>query len=199
MPVPHHQEAARAARRRALLEAGVSPLLSVRPWAEIRMADVAAEAGVSRQTLYAEFGSREGLARAYVASEAERFLGMVDASLDAHPTDAVAAMRAALETFLTAARQGGLLTAVVARGGNEELLALLTTQGGDVVDGATERLVRYFSRHWPGADQATVRVGARNLVRLALSHATLPEAEPEETAEVVTGLFAPYLRSLTGA
>ncbi len=199
MPVPRHQEAARAARRRALLETGVSPLLSERPWSEIRMADVAAAAGVSRQTLYAEFGTREGLARAYVAAEAERFLAMVDASLAAHPTDAVAAMRAALGTFLTAARRGGLLTVVVSGAGNEELLALLTTQGGDVVDVATDRLVRYFTRFWPGADREEARLGARNLVRLALSHATLPEAEPAVTADVVTRLFAPYLRSLTGA
>ncbi|MGQ5228634.1 helix-turn-helix domain-containing protein, partial [Streptomyces sp. yara] len=40
-----------------------------RPWSAVRMVDVAAAAGVSRQTLYNEFGSKDGLARALVRRE----------------------------------------------------------------------------------------------------------------------------------
>ena len=42
------------------------------------MVDVAAAAGVSRQTLYNEFGSKEGLARALVRREADGYLAGVD-------------------------------------------------------------------------------------------------------------------------
>ncbi len=38
------------------------------------MVDVAAAAGVSRQTLYNEFGSKDGLARALVRREADGYL-----------------------------------------------------------------------------------------------------------------------------
>src|ERR1700683_4995997 len=50
--------AARELLRNTLLD-GARDELQRRPWAEITMADIAATAGVSRQTLYKEFGSRE--------------------------------------------------------------------------------------------------------------------------------------------
>ena len=51
---------------------------AARPWPAVRMVDVAAAAGVSRQTLYNEFGSKEGLARALVRRETDRYLDGVD-------------------------------------------------------------------------------------------------------------------------
>jgi AcrR family transcriptional regulator len=45
------------------------------------MVDVAATAGVSRQTLYNEFGSKDGLARALVRREADAYLAGVDGAL----------------------------------------------------------------------------------------------------------------------
>ncbi|MEU8699592.1 helix-turn-helix domain-containing protein [Streptomyces sp. NPDC048680] len=51
--------------REALLDAAHAAL-TTRPWPTVRMVDVAAAAGISRQTLYNEFGSKDGLARALV-------------------------------------------------------------------------------------------------------------------------------------
>ncbi|MGW6418695.1 TetR/AcrR family transcriptional regulator [Streptomyces sp. NPDC055055] len=59
--------------RDALLDAALAALTH-RPWSAIRMADLAAAARVSRQTLYNEFGSKEGLARALVRREADAYL-----------------------------------------------------------------------------------------------------------------------------
>ena len=42
------------------------------------MAEVARAAGVSRQTLYKEFGTRQEFAQAFVLREADRFLGDVE-------------------------------------------------------------------------------------------------------------------------
>lgn len=66
--------------REALLNAAFSAL-DRRPWAGVRMVDVAAAAGVSRQTLYNEFGSKDGLARALVRREAEAYLRGVEQAL----------------------------------------------------------------------------------------------------------------------
>ncbi|MFF0741485.1 TetR/AcrR family transcriptional regulator [Streptomyces sp. NPDC004111] len=63
--------------REALLDAAYTSL-AVRPWSAVRMVDVAAAAGVSRQTLYNEFGSKDGLARALVRREADGFFAGVD-------------------------------------------------------------------------------------------------------------------------
>ena len=45
--------------------------LGRKSWADVTMADVATAAGVSRQTLYNEFGSRQKLAEALVVREIE--------------------------------------------------------------------------------------------------------------------------------
>ncbi|GGT39534.1 TetR/AcrR family transcriptional regulator [Streptomyces purpureus] len=63
--------------REALLNAALAALATL-PWSGVRMVDVAARAGVSRQTLYNEFGSKEGLARALVRREADAYLYGVD-------------------------------------------------------------------------------------------------------------------------
>ncbi|MEV5593066.1 TetR/AcrR family transcriptional regulator [Streptomyces sp. NPDC052496] len=66
--------------RESLLDAAYAAL-AVRPWAGVRMVDVAAEAGVSRQTLYNEFGSKEGLARALIRRETEGYVAGVTRAL----------------------------------------------------------------------------------------------------------------------
>lgn len=58
------------AGRESLLQAAEAAL-SARPWPAVRMVEVAAAAGVSRQTLYNEFGGKEGLGRALVRRAAE--------------------------------------------------------------------------------------------------------------------------------
>ncbi|MEU6878118.1 TetR/AcrR family transcriptional regulator [Streptomyces sp. NPDC046712] len=63
--------------REALLDAALAALAGL-PWSAVRMVDVASAAGVSRQTLYNEFGSKEGLARALVRREADAYLHGVD-------------------------------------------------------------------------------------------------------------------------
>ncbi|AEW96434.1 MULTISPECIES: TetR/AcrR family transcriptional regulator [Streptomycetaceae] len=70
------------AARELLLQAALTAL-STRPWGQVRMVEVAAEAGVSRQTLYNEFGSKDGLARALGRREAETFLGGFERTLAA--------------------------------------------------------------------------------------------------------------------
>jgi AcrR family transcriptional regulator len=70
------------AARESLLDAAYTALAR-RPWAAVRMVDVAAAAGVSRQTLYNEFGSKEGLGRALVRREADEYLAGVERALSA--------------------------------------------------------------------------------------------------------------------
>ncbi|MFE7396560.1 TetR/AcrR family transcriptional regulator, partial [Streptomyces sp. NPDC057557] len=66
--------------RDALLDAALSALAGL-PWSAVRMVDVASAAGVSRQTLYNEFGGKDGLGRALVRSAADRYLAGVDRAL----------------------------------------------------------------------------------------------------------------------
>ncbi|MFC7304941.1 TetR/AcrR family transcriptional regulator [Streptomyces monticola] len=77
------------AARDSLLDAAYTSL-SRRPWSGVRMVDVAAVAGVSRQTLYNEFGSKEGLARSLVRREIDSYLAGVDRALSEGGLPAVA-------------------------------------------------------------------------------------------------------------
>src|ERR1700722_3127505 len=94
--------AARELLRDTLLDAAHDEI-ERRSWAEITMADVARRAGVSRQTLYKEFGSREQFAQALVLREGDRLLRAVEEAVLARLEDPAAALSAAFEVFLSAA------------------------------------------------------------------------------------------------
>jgi AcrR family transcriptional regulator len=194
---PTYAEQARALLRDILLDAA-GDLMRERGWSEVTMADVAAAAGVSRQTLYHTFGSRSDVAQAYVLREADRFVSSVEAALRAHAADPRRALAAALEVFLTAAEGHPLIRAIVSEG--DELLALVTTRGGPVLGLAADRLAAVLSAIWTEVDSATVNRVADCVVRLAISHATLPGGPPETTAAAIGEVLGPYLeRVVAGA
>jgi len=131
--------AARQLLRETLFNAARDELQQ-RSWSEITMADVAAAAGVSRQTLYKEFGSRDEFAQAFVIQEGERFLDGVEAAVREHLDDPRAAINAALETFLRAAGEDPLVRILLSDDGAGGMLPFVTTQGVPVVHWATARL-----------------------------------------------------------
>ncbi|SDN70406.1 transcriptional regulator, TetR family [Streptomyces sp. cf386] len=99
------------AARESLLDAAYTALAR-RSWSAVRMVDVAAAAGVSRQTLYNEFGSKEGLARALVRREADGYLAGVDRALATH-SDARERLTATAEWTAGLARDNALVRAML--------------------------------------------------------------------------------------
>jgi AcrR family transcriptional regulator len=192
-PRPTFAQAARTLLRTTLLDAA-SHLLIEYGWSDISMATIAARAGVSRQTLYNEFGSREEFAQAFALREADMFLTAVEDSIAAHPDDPHVALRSAFECFLRRAQENPLVRAVLVRGpGSDDLLAMFTTRGGPVLALATERLTRAIKSHWTASDEVDVRVVAEVLVRLAISHATLPTGSTEDAVESISVLIGPFV------
>ncbi|MFF9087066.1 TetR/AcrR family transcriptional regulator [Streptomyces sp. NPDC014991] len=110
------------AARESLLDAAYTALTR-RPWSAVRMVDVAVSAGVSRQTLYNEFGSKEGLARALVRREADGYLAGVERALGsaAEPRDR---LTATAEWTAVAARENALVRAMLTGCWTERLPAL---------------------------------------------------------------------------
>jgi len=190
---PSFAAASRDLLRETVLDA-VGRLAAERPWSEVKMADVAEAAGVSRQTLYNSFGSRQEMAQAYVLREADNFLVAVTAAVHANAPDARAALRGALEIFLTAAETHPVIRSVVASDAvGDELLPLLTTRGGPLVTEITDRLAELFTQIWSGVPEPDIRMVADTLVRLAISHAALPSAPPAQTAEDVAQVLGPAI------
>ena len=192
-----YPQAARQLLRETLLAAARDEVQQ-RPWSEITMGEIAAAAGVSRQTLYKEFGSRDEFAQALVIHEGERFLDAVDASVREHLDDPRAAVRAALETFLRTAGEDPLVRILLSDDGTAGLLPFVTTQGAPVVQWATARLTMTIEEGWPQAPPPKARLLAESLVRLAISHVTAPGEPPEAIAASIGELLGPFIDEALG-
>jgi AcrR family transcriptional regulator len=185
--------AAKQLLRDTLLDAA-DALLDERPWAKISMGEVARGAGVSRQTLYNEFGGRKEFAEALLIREAERLLAGPEREIAAHPDDARAAITGALRTFLEAAAHNRLVESMTSET-DDGLLALVTTQDA-VVAAATERLAAHIGRIWPDVDARDARRLTETVVRLGISHAALPSGSPAQTARAIAAVIGPHLDEL---
>src|ERR1044072_2663272 len=120
-------------------------------WSEITMADIASAAGVSRQTLYKEFGSRDEFAQAFVIHEGERFLDGVEAAVREHLDDPRAAGGAALGVSRRSSGEDPLCRILLSDYGTGGMLPFVTTQGMPVVHWATARLTATIEEGWPEA------------------------------------------------
>lgn len=192
-----YQEAARELLRQTVFDAAREQL-GQQPWSEITMADIASGAGVSRQTLYNEFGNRNEFGFAFVIHEAERFMDGVENAVREHLDSPREAVRAALRLFLATAGDDPLIRILLSDDGTGGMLPFVTTQGLPVVQWATTRLAGVIAEGWPEAGETDVQVLAESLVRLAISYVTTPGDAPEETAATVAELLGPFIDKALG-
>jgi len=190
--------AARELLRNTLLDAACDQLRT-RRWADVTMADIAIAAGVSRQTLYKEFGSRDEFAQVLVMREAERFLAAVEQAVRSNREQPAEAIEAAFDVFLQAAAENALVHTIVEGDGAEELLALFTTHGKPLVESATERVGAVIRSGWPLVQSADAEILSECLVRLAISYAALPKGPASMSAASVARLLGPYVEQLVRA
>jgi AcrR family transcriptional regulator len=192
-----YAEAARELLRQTLFDAARDQL-EARPWSQVTMSDIAAAAGVSRQTLYKEFGNRSEFGMALTIHEGERFLDAVEAAVLAHTDDPRAAIHAALELFLRTAGEDPLIRMLLSDDGSGGMLPFVTTQGLPVVAWATLRLSTVVEQGWPQAPKDDVKLLAEALVRLAISYITNPSETPGSTAVSVAELLGPFIDRALG-
>lgn len=195
-PTPYPQ-AARELLRQTLFGAAREQLAE-RSWSQITMSDIAAAAGVSRQTLYNEFGNRNEFGLAFVINEGERFLAEVEAGVKRHLDDPRAAVGAALELFLRTAGEDPLIRTLLSDDGTGGMLPFVTTQGVPVVQWATARLGAVIEEGWPQAPKDDVMLLSETLVRLAISYVTTPSESPGSTASSVADLLGPFIDRALG-
>ncbi|WP_101256949.1 TetR/AcrR family transcriptional regulator [Streptomyces barkulensis] len=192
--------------RQALLRAARAELHD-RPWPRVRMVEVAAAAGFSRQTLYSEFGSKDGLGAALVARELEVLLDrsaraarLAARSASGPATDPVAGCAAAAVSVVRAACRDPLVRAALtgcwdsrlpppgpeadrAAAGLRDRTAAALVSAGATADGATG----------PAALRHACEVG----LRLALSYVVAPcDGPPEATEEAAGTHVTQVLRAL---
>ncbi|MCW2764659.1 MAG: transcriptional regulator, TetR family [Nocardioides sp.] len=165
-------------------------------WSQVTMAKLGDLVGVSRQTVYNELGTKSGLAEAMISQELDRFLGVVSDAFDEHPTDLVAAIRAASRAVLEHAQDNQLLHAVVSatHGADTELLPLLTTHADSLLLAAKVVISERIAPYDLDLDAAHLDAAIDMVVRVVLSHVMQPTAAPADTAESIAWISARVLR-----
>jgi AcrR family transcriptional regulator len=189
-----YQTAARTLLRATVLTA-VDDLARSRGWSATTMSDVAAAAGVSRQTLYNEFGSRPALVEAYITREIETLITHVTEAVRANADDAHRALRIAFDMFLKLASDEPVVQVIASGAEGGELHRMLAGLGQSL---AADRIAHLIPEVWPQVGAADARLLADSLVRLAISHALLPGSDPETTARDVGRMFGPFVDELLG-
>lgn len=183
--------------REALLDAAYAVAVAG-GWDKVRMADVAASAGVSRQTLYYEFGSKDRLAEAVAMREAQRFMAGAEAARVGHEGTPAEAIAAAAEYTLTSAAGNPLLKTVLTDH-TSALLPFLTTRAGHILDAARDHTAAYLRAHWPDLPAEEVALVAETVNRLTISHLVLPSGRPDQVARDIAHLVDRLLPGRTTA
>jgi AcrR family transcriptional regulator len=166
-------------------------------WAGVTMGKLAERVGVSRQTVYNEVGSKPQLAEEMVLAELAKFLAVVDDAFDRHPTDLVAAIRAASRGVLELAGDNAQLQAVVSAsyGAETELLPLLTTRNDALMLAASQTVRARVDAYGIDLDGRQLDAAIDMVVRLVLSHVVHPVAAPVDTADDIAWIASRTLRS----
>jgi len=193
-PLPY-ATAARTLLRDTILRA-TDELVAERSWAKVTMAEVARAAGVSRQTVYNEFGNRSDLALAYASWTGDQLLDEVERCVAEHRDDLQEACVAAFAVFLDLGADHPLVRSINASGDGGDLAAVIARDGVSVFEGATVRLAEIVGRTWPGIPPDAVAAVSEVLVRLAVSHLIQPATSSEAAAAQVVAVLGPYLARL---
>ena len=151
----------------------------------LSVGDVAKRAGLSRQTLYKHFSSREDLIAQTVLREAGR---LVEGVLEAAETeeDPARALELTVVEALERVRSHPLLDRLLATE-PESLLPLLVDGDGSVLAALDLICRQVIEGRLPGLSEAQTRGGADLLSRLLVSYAMRPPSEePAVTARFVS-------------
>ena len=194
MSQPPFRETVRTMLRDRLLDAAGAAFRE-QGWRRLTMAKIADRAGVSRQTVYNEFGTKQQMAEQLIMREVETFLTVVRDQFEGED-EFVPAVRAAVEGALLTAERNALLRSVLQSdaNGDAELLPFIV-QSQWLVDRATtffvELVVGRFADLPVPPDRLVVAL--ESVVRLVLSHVTRPSRSPSETADDLAFIVAAVL------
>lgn len=181
-------------RERAL--AAAEEQLVAGGWESVRVGAVASAAGVSRPTIYAEFGNKDGLGLALVLRETDRFLDGIDARLSRHVDDPVKAMRTAIAYALSESRRSPILRTVLTTTNHQSdsFLPLLTTRSEPLLQRVTEVIAIWWQRSFPHAYFERTPESIEMIVRVVVSHVMMPGSSARKLPDRITRMASAVLR-----
>jgi AcrR family transcriptional regulator len=185
-----YAEASRVLLRDSILD-GMRELLLARDWAAITLSDVAKAAGISRQTIYNEFGSRQGLAQAYALRLADRLVDQIDDAIEGNVGDLDAAFLQGFRDFFTESAADPLVISLLTGDIKPDLLQLITTDSGPIITHCSARLTSTFMHSWVKCSDEDAGILARAIVRLAMSYISMPPEADHDVAADLARLLTP--------
>jgi len=186
-----YAEASRALLRDSILD-GMRDLLVTRDWSSITLSDIANSAGISRQTIYNEFGSRKGLAEGYALRLADRLVGAVELAIEQNVGDIHAAFVQGFRSFFAESASDPLVMSLRTGVAKPDLLQIITTDSAPIINHCSKRLTASLERSWVGTADVDAGVLARAIVRLAMSYASMPPEADHDVADDLARLLTPF-------
>lgn len=192
-PAPRvpYAEASRVLLRASILD-GMRDMLLARDWSSITLSDVAKAAGISRQTIYNEFGSRQGLAEGYALRLADRLVDAVDDAIAGNVGDVYAAFLEGFRAFFAESASDPLVISLLTGAAKPDLLQIITTDSAPIITRCSQRLTETFMHSWVRASDEDAGVLARAIVRLAMSYVSMPPEADHDVARDLARLMTPF-------
>jgi AcrR family transcriptional regulator len=186
-----YAEASRVLLRDSILD-GMRELLLTRDWSSITLSDVAKAAGISRQTIYNEFGSRLGLAQGYALRLADRLVDQIADAIDGNVGDIYAAFLQGFRDFFAESAADPLVISLLTGTTKPDLLQLITTDSAPIITRCSARLTETFMNSWVRTSEEDAGVLARAIVRLAMSYVSMPPEADHDVARDLARLMTPF-------
>lgn len=168
-----YAEASRVLLRDSILD-GMREMLLIRDWSAITLSDVAKAAGISRQTIYNEFGSRQGLAQGYAMRLADRLVNQIHGAINGNVGDVYAAFLQGFRDFFAESAADPLVISLLTGTSKPDLLQLITTDSAPIITHCSTKLTESFMTSWVRCSEEDAGVLARAIVRLAMSYISMP-------------------------
>jgi AcrR family transcriptional regulator len=186
-----YAEASRVLLRDSILD-GMREMLLSRDWSSITLSDVAKAAGISRQTIYNEFGSRQGLAQGYALRLADRLVDQIEDAIGGNIGDVYAAFLQGFRDFFMESAADPLVISLLTGTTKPDLLQLITTDSAPIISRASQRLTETFMHSWVRCSDEDAGVLARAIVRLAMSYVSMPPEADHDVARDLARLMTPF-------
>ncbi|OKH74667.1 TetR family transcriptional regulator [Mycobacterium sp. SWH-M1] len=186
-----YAEASRVLLRDSILD-GMRELLLTRDWSSITLSDVAKAAGISRQTIYNEFGSRQGLAQGYALRLSDRLVGQIQNAIGANIGDVYAAFLQGFRDFFIESAADPLVISLLTGTSKPDLLQIITTDSAPIITHCSTRLTELFMTSWVRCSEEDAGVLARAIVRLAMSYISMPPEADHDVARDLARLMTPF-------
>ncbi|MBI3224616.1 MAG: TetR/AcrR family transcriptional regulator [Mycolicibacterium cosmeticum] len=186
-----YAEASRVLLRDSILD-GMREQLLVRDWSSITLTDVARAAGISRQTIYNEFGSRQGLAEGYALRLADRLVDAVAHAINHNVGHVCEAFLEGFRAFFAESASDPLVISLLTGAAKPDLLQIITIGSGPIISRCSARLQQTFQSSWIRSSDEDAGVLARAIVRLAMSYVSMPPEADHDVARDLARLMSPF-------